>query len=104
MTVSIVFPQPLIDDILEAAHNRLETAGVLLCSVAQTANGRYRLLARHMRWVDEEAYIRRERDSMAIASDGYVPALAQAEAIGATCLWVHTHPRNQAASLPRLYR
>ncbi len=96
MTVSIVVPQPIVDEIAGAAAQRLETAGVLLCSVAETPNGHYRLLARCMRWVAEEAYIYRETDSLAIASGGYVPALAEADSIGATCLWVHTHPGEDA--------
>jgi len=96
MTVSLVCPQPIVDEMADAAHQRLETAGVLLCSVVETPNGHRRLLARHMRWVDERAYIRRERDSLAIASDGYVSALAEAETLGAACLWVHTHPGDGA--------
>ncbi len=68
----------------------------MLCSVAETPEGNCRVLARNMRWVDDRAYIRRERDSLAIASDGYVPALAEADRVGATCLWVHTHPGNNA--------
>jgi hypothetical protein len=39
MTVSIVFPQPILDEIVRAAQQHLETAGVLLCSVVETPNG-----------------------------------------------------------------
>jgi hypothetical protein len=96
MIVSVVAPQPIIDEIANAAAQPLETAGVLLCSVVDTPNGHCRILARSMRWVPDEAYIHRGSDSLAIASGGYVPALAEAETIGATCLWVHTHPGEDA--------
>lgn len=96
MTVSIVFPQAIVDEITCVAQRSLETAGVLLCSVAETPNGHRRLLARRMCWVDEGAYLRREHDALAIASDGYVHVLGEAEILGATCLWVHTHPGDGA--------
>lgn len=99
MTVSVVIPQAMIEEIRSVANLSTETAGVMLVGVAEAPNGDIRLLARHMRWVDESAYIRREWDGLSIRSEGYVPALAEAETLGATCLWVHTHPGEDG--LPR---
>src|SRR6266436_5683004 len=92
MTVSIVIPQPLVEELHSVARLSKETAGVMLAGIAQGPNGDIRLLARHMRWVPESAYSRRGWDGLTIRSDGYVPALAEAEALGASCIWVHTHP------------
>ena len=96
MTISLVVPQAILGEISDAAAFHLETAGVLLCSVSESRSGHRRLLARKMCWVPEEAYFRRDPDLMVIASEGYIHALGEAELIGATCLWVHTHP-GQAA-------
>ena len=96
MSVLIVFPQTIMQKITEVAHHSQETAGVLLCSVFETPNGNQRLLARRIYWVDENSYIQRDQDSMIISSDGYIHALGEAEKIGATCLWVHTHPGHGA--------
>jgi molybdopterin/thiamine biosynthesis adenylyltransferase len=96
MTDSLIVPGWIREEIGIAARHDLETAGVLLCSVFESPTGHLRLLARQMRWVKEDAYKRRESDSLAISSDGYVEALGEAEKIGAACLWVHTHPGKNA--------
>ncbi len=103
MSASLVCPEHIIDEIKQAATLEVETAGVLLASIAETPDGDVRILGRHMRWVSDEAYIRREATSLGIASEGYVPALAEAEEINATCLWVHTHPGDQARPKPSCY-
>src|SRR5215831_8596794 len=92
MNVTVVFPQPLIQEIDAVARLPVETAGVLLASLVTTDGGEIRLLARKMRWVPESSYIRRAEDSLSIASEGYVPFLAEAEAMNAVAIWVHTHP------------
>ena len=99
MPVTIVFPQPIIDEIASAARGAQESAGVLLCSVVDATNGQ-RLLARGMRWVEDTAYLQRASDSLVIASQGYVPALGEAETLGATCIWLHTHPGEEARPTP----
>jgi hypothetical protein len=53
-----------------------------------------------MRWVTEASYIRRGGDHLSIASEGYVPFLAEAESMGAVALWVHTHPGEQSQPRP----
>lgn len=100
MTVSVVIPQSLLEEIDSAARLPVETAGVMLAGVAEGANGDVRLLARGMRWVREHAYSRREWNTLGIRSEGYVQALGEAETIGATCVWVHTHPGQDAWPKP----
>lgn len=92
MTVTLVLSQPVVNELATAVQFKLETAGVLLASIINNDNGDIRLLARQIRWVDESAYRRREAYSLSIASEGYVPALGQAETLGAVAMWVHTHP------------
>jgi hypothetical protein len=100
MTVSIVVPQAMMQELHAVAKLSKETAGVMLAGVAQTPAGDLKLLARHMRWVDESCYNRRESDGLTIRSEGYVHALAEAETLGATCLWVHTHPGEHSSPYP----
>jgi len=100
MTVSVVVPQALAEELHSVAQVSEETAGVMLAGVAQAPNGDVRLLARYMRWVDESAYSRREWDGLTIRSEGYVHALAEAETLGAACIWVHTHPGEDASPRP----
>jgi molybdopterin/thiamine biosynthesis adenylyltransferase len=99
MTVSVVVPQTIAEELESAARLPVETAGVLLAGIAEAPNGDTRVLARGMRWVGEEAYSRREWNGLGIRSEGYVRALSEAETMGAACIWVHTHPGRDA--LPR---
>lgn len=100
MTVSLIIPEALADELQAASSLPTETAGVLLAGVAQAPNGDTRLLARHMRWVAEAAYDCREWDRLSIRPEGYVDALAEAEALGAACIWVHTHPGDGSSPMP----
>jgi molybdopterin/thiamine biosynthesis adenylyltransferase len=86
--------------LIEISKHSLETAGVLLVSIVSDLADGLRLLAREYHPVSEMAYLGRTEDSLSIASDGYVPALARAEAIGAAAIWVHTHPGNFSSPLP----
>lgn len=100
MNVTVVMPQEISEQIQTVAGQSKETAGVILASVAEAPGGDIRLLVRHIRWVKDYAYIRRETYGMTIKPEGYINALAEAEGIGATCIWVHTHPGNNASPLP----
>lgn len=100
MTVSIVIPQDIVEEFQSIASLPKETAGVMLAGVAEAPNGDIRLLVRRMRWVGESAYSRRERYRLTIHSEGYVHALAEAETLGAACIWVHTHPGQGASPRP----
>lgn len=103
MTTTLVLPQGIAQELTVAAQHPLETAGVLLVSVIRAKNGDIRLLGREMRWVDDSAYLRRERASLSIASEGYVHALAKAETLGAAGIWVHTHPGPDLVPLPSVH-
>lgn len=100
MTVTLVLPQHLSDDLTRAAQQPLETAGVLLASVVRLDDGGIRLLGRAIEWVDGSSYLKRETDHLTIASEGYVHALGKAETLTATPLWVHTHPGFSAEPVP----
>jgi molybdopterin/thiamine biosynthesis adenylyltransferase/proteasome lid subunit RPN8/RPN11 len=91
MSVTVVLPASIAEDLTSAANEPLETGGVLLAGVAQQGS-HVRLVARELHWVADDQYLSRERDELVIASGGYVPALGRAEEIGAMAIWVHTHP------------
>lgn len=100
MILSVVIPQMVAEELESVANLSVETAGVMLAGVGEAPNGDIKLLARCMRWVREEAYSRREWNGLSIRSDGYIPALAEAETRGATCIWVHTHPGQGSSPRP----
>ena len=77
-----------------------ESAGVLLTRVAQAPNGDLRLLATIVEPVPDRAYMTRTQRQLRISSDGYVPALALAEADGYAPLWLHTHVGEEAEPRP----
>ena len=56
MTVTLVLPQRIADELLEQGACDVETAGVLLARPVATPRGDVRLLARAMHWVPEDAY------------------------------------------------
>ncbi len=100
MTVTFVIPQDIVEELESVARHPLEAAGVLLAGVAESPNGDIRLLARCLRWVEEAAYSRRESCGLTIQAEGYVHALAEAETLGAVCIWLHTHPGQSASPRP----
>jgi hypothetical protein len=91
MTVTLVLPDWIAHDISDVAQQRDEAGAVLLAGVVHSSEG-LRLLGRELHWVPDEAYDRRTSRSLSIRSEGYVAALARAEKIGATPIWLHTHP------------
>lgn len=92
MTASITFPETLAHELADRANDPRETAGVLLVGIARQA-GQLCLLARELHWVPDDQYDIREQNRLSIRSGGYVKALARAEEIGATAVWLHTHPQ-----------
>ena len=100
MTVTLVVPEQIAGELFEAAGADVETAGVLLARHVETPGGDVRLLARGIHWVPDGAYRVREASEMSIASHGYVPALAAAEADQAVPIWLHTHPGNGTSPRP----
>ena len=70
----------------------VETAGVILAGRAETDLG-LTLLARSIRWVPDQHYIRRDLEGLSISSSGYVPALKAAAHDESIPIFFHTHPR-----------
>ena len=99
-SATLVLPGPLANEIDATARLPIETAGVMLASVITTPQGYTRILARKILWIPESSYIRRGSDHLSIASQGYVPFLAEAEAMGAVAIWVHTHPGMNSSPRP----
>lgn len=100
MTITLVLPDFIADELRSAAHYSVETAGVLLARAVHTPAGDLRLLARELRWVAEDAYLLREAEALTIVSHGYVPALAAAQAGACVPIWLHTHPGEGSSPKP----
>ena len=100
MTVTLVLTERLATELFEAAAADVEAAGVLLTRHVETPSGDVRLLARKMHWVPDDAYLVREATRLSIASYGYVPALAEAEADQSVPIWLHTHPGDGLSPRP----
>ena len=103
MTVTLVLPDEIAAELFDAAAADVESACVLLARLIDTPAGNVRLLARALHWVPDDAYLRRDATALSIASHGYVPALAAAEADGAVPIWLHTHPGNDSSPRPSEY-
>ena len=103
MTVTLVVPEKISTELAQAARASVETAGVLLCKSVETPNGDVRLLAREMHWVPDDAYLVRNARALSISSNGYVPALADAERDKSVPIWLHTHPGVGASPRPSQY-
>ena len=103
MTVTLVMTERVAAELLEAIAAEVESAGVLLARYVETAGGDVRLLAREMHWVPDEAYLLRGATALSVASQGYVPFLALAEADACVPIWLHTHPGSGAVPRPSEY-
>jgi len=90
--VTLVMTESLSQELLTIAGHELETAGVLLADVVEADDGSIRLVATEIRWCPDDAYAERHETGLSIMSNGYVPALADAESSGAVAIWLHTHP------------
>lgn len=95
--VTLVMTETLSRELLNVAGQELETAGVLLADLVEAEDGSIRLLATEIRWCPDDSYAERYETGLSITSDGYVPAIADAEASGATAIWLHTHPGEGAS-------
>ncbi|MDE0600221.1 MAG: ThiF family adenylyltransferase [bacterium] len=100
MRVTLVIPEHIAGELLDAASSDVETAGTLLAQLVETHGGDIRLLVREVLWVPSDAYLFRGAEGLRIASHGYVPALAKAEADQAIPIWLHTHPGKRASPQP----
>ena len=100
MTVTLVLPIHIADELFDATEIDIETACVLLARHVESPRGNVRLLARALHWVPDGAYLRRDATGLSIASHGYVPALAEAEADQCVPIWLHTHPGKESSPRP----
>ena len=100
MTVTMVLPESLANELFDATTAKVETACVLLARRVDTPHGNVRLLARELHWVPANAYLYRDATALSIASEGYVPALAAAEADQSVPIWLHTHPGTKSSPRP----
>ncbi len=82
----------IYDDLYGAAIGQLETGAVVLATMVTSPTGQVRLKATKVIPVPDDAYLVRKKDRLTIGSEGYMHALAEAEATGMVALWAHTHP------------
>lgn len=90
--VTVVFTESVAKRLHVLTSLKVESGGVLLASLVRSSDDDVRLLVNAIHEVTDEAYERREAQSLRITSDGYVPALGLAELSGAVPIWFHTHP------------
>ena len=79
------------DLLLDLASSDVEQAAVLVVGRATSRNPR--LLVRELHVVPTGAMDLQTSTDLRIRSEGYVPVLARAAALGAGAIFVHTHPR-----------
>ena len=100
MTTTLVLPESIAKELSEAASSPVESGGVLLARHVETLTGGIRLLGHTMRWVPAHAYRTREATELVVASEGFVPALAEAEEHESIPIWTHTHPGIRSTPTP----
>ena len=100
MAVTLVLPDQIAAELFDATAAETESACVLLARQVDTPGGNVRLLGRALHWVPDDAYRRRNATGLSIASHGYVPALAAAEADRSVPIWLHTHPGIDSSPKP----
>ncbi|MFJ9806600.1 HesA/MoeB/ThiF family protein [Streptomyces wuyuanensis] len=88
------------DRLTAVAARPVESAAVLLARRAALPDGGLRLLGVRLLEVPDDAYRERTATAISISSDGFMPALREAEHAGATAIWVHTHPLPGSAPVP----
>ncbi len=88
---SLVLDEQIASQLAAAAREPLETAGVLIVGVAKGGRGT-RLIGRKYIAAPSDGYDQREDDGLVLNPRAWAPALAQAETLGGSALFVHTHP------------
>ena len=92
MSITLVLPDPITNDLVQKAALSDESAGVLIARQHQAPSGDVRLLGRTLHWAPPDSYLHRTSSAMSITPAGYVWALGLAEQDGAVPIWLHTHP------------
>lgn len=103
MTHTLVLTDAMVAELASVARLPVETGGVLVASVVTDDQGNHRLLGQDIFWTPESAYRKRTAHELLVTSDGFVPALGEAERRGAMAFWLHTHPGESAAPVPSIY-
>ncbi len=103
MSVTLVLQDHFEHRLTQLAGLKVETAAVLLARPVLSPSGDLRLLVRQFHEVPDGAYNVRDALRMEITSDGYVPALGQAEKQQSVPLWLHTHPGEGSIPLPSVH-
>lgn len=98
MTTTLVIPSKIAAELRALVQLDVETGGVLLARLVQSECGDWRLLASRLRLVGDNAYVRRDSHRLEIRSDGYVPALREADDLKMIPIWIHTHPGEGSSS------
>ncbi len=94
MSASLTLTPRVSRRLKELATLDVETGAVLLASAIIAEDGSIRLLGTSLIDVPETAYEFRGPFGLQILSQGYVPALGEAEKLCAVPIWLHTHPGN----------
>lgn len=100
MTVTLVLPPQLAAAAESMLRVNLETGAVLGARIVRTEGGDLRLLGIGIWEVPDDAYVLRKSDELIVASEGFVPPLAEIETMGAMAIWLHTHPGDGASPRP----
>lgn len=98
--VTVTMTDEVYDELLSMATEPLEAAAVLLGHLVDTSEQSSRVVVTTVRHVPDDAYRVRGERELEITSEGYMHALAEANATNALAIWVHTHPGNGAVVRP----
>lgn len=90
MGSTLVLPEAIAEELACLARSQTEMAGVLI--VGQAHGERPRLLGRAFVRAPEGSYAEQAAEHLSLTSLAWAPALARAEAMGGTALFVHSHP------------
>lgn len=98
--VTVTMSDEIYGELMAMAAEPLECAAVLLGHLVQTSERSARVIVTAVRRVPDDAYRVRGERQLEITSQGYMPALAEANATKSLAIWVHTHPGEGAVVSP----
>ena len=97
--ITLTLHDVVAHQIRDAVSSGLEVAGVLIVGTSETP-GELRLLGREYHPAPDEAYVERTPRRLRLSSAAYMPALARAQTLGATAIFVHSHPEEDPTMSP----
>jgi len=92
---TLVFREAVWQELLDALDDERETGGFLVAGIARGAD-ELTFLARELRLVPDEHYLRRTKNRLSIASPAIASSLAAAANDKAAAVFLHTHPKGRA--------